>query len=299
MKEVFEERTFKPQTLALIHTMNGILEDYAGQGYVLTVRQLYYQMVATKGYPNNMRAYKRLVNHCGNARKAGLIDWDRLEDTARRVIMASAWDDVSDSLKQLAKQFRIDRWEGQTNRVFVMIEKEALSNVFRGPCYEHHVPLFPNKGYTSLSWAHKVAGWVEGLVNDGHDVTILYFGDHDPSGMDMDRDLTERVDLFSYGTHFDFKRIALTMDQVDDYQPPPNPAKLTDSRAGGYIAEFGAESWELDALSAADLAEMVNDEIVALKDQEVWDARMEEEDQMKKDLLDYAEQWVQQQADSE
>lgn len=75
---------------------------------------------------------------------------------------------------------------------------------------------------------------------------ILHLGDHDPSGIDMTRDISDRLELF--GADVEVKRIALNWDQIDEFTPPPNPAKLSDSRAGAYIAEYGDESWELDAL---------------------------------------------------
>jgi hypothetical protein len=95
---------------------------------------------------------------------------------------------------------------------------------------------------------------------------IFHFGDHDPSGKDMSRDITDRLELFT-GKALRFERLALNMDQVEKYEPPPNPAKITDSRANAYIAEFGGESWELDALEPVVLAALVRDAIRGIADE--------------------------------
>jgi hypothetical protein len=292
MKEKFEELKFRPATLDLIALMDGILSEYAAQGYVLTVRQLYYQMVARDYIPNNMRSYKRLVGHCANARKAGLLNWAYLEDTARRKFYPASWKDPADIIEAAAQGFRVDRWQGQPERVLVMIEKEALSGVFSGPCDEHHVRLYPNKGYTSLSYIYTVGKMIRRMVNFQHlDVHVIYFGDHDPSGMDMDRDIQERLGLFSSWTPFGFTRIALTMDQVEEYDPPPDPAKLSDSRAGAYVAKYGYDSWELDALTPQVLTKLLEEEIALHVDQDIWDATMAKEKEMREELQTFADEY--------
>jgi hypothetical protein len=102
----------------------------------------------------------------------------------------------------------------------------------------------------------------------GQPTTVLHLGDHDPSGVDMSRDIEDRLSLF--GAPVRFKRIALNMAQVEEHQPPPNPAKLTDSRSGPYVAEFGDESWELDALSPTVLAGLIEGEIRERLDGPAW-----------------------------
>lgn len=288
MKEQFEELKFRPATLALIALMGGILTEYAEQGYVLTVRQLYYQMVARDYIPNDMRSYKRLVGHCANARKAGLLDWSYLEDTARRLLYPPSWKDPAHIMQAAADGFRLDRWKGQPKRVLVMIEKEALSGVFRKPCDAHHVRLYPNKGYTSLSYMYTVGKMIRRMVSYQYlKVHVIYFGDHDPSGMDMDRDIQERLGMFSGWAPFGFTRIALTMEQIEEHDPPPDPAKLSDSRAGAYVAEHGYESWELDALSPQVLTELLENEIALHTDWDMWDETLDKETAMKEELQEF------------
>lgn len=292
MKEPFIVHNFRPKTLGMIALMEGILTEYAEMGYVLTVRQLYYQMVARDHIPNNMRSYKRLVGTCGNARKAGLLDWAQFEDTARRMIWPRHWRDPAEAINWLGEIFRIDRWERQPNRVMVMVEKEALAGILQGPCEEQHVRLFPNRGYTSLSYAY-LMGKIVLYWSGGLKVTpyIIYLGDHDPSGMDMDNDLETRIDMFSDGSLFNFERIALTMPQIEQYDPPPDPAKLSDSRADAYVSKYGYESWELDALSPQVLVDLLEGKIEDLKDLDIWEETMEKEGVMAAELAELAVEW--------
>jgi hypothetical protein len=97
---------------------------------------------------------------------------------------------------------------------------------------------------------------------------ILHFGDHDPSGMQMTEDIAKRLDMFE--SSVEVHRIALTMEQVNQFNAPPNPAKMTDPRAEEYIAQYGESSWELDALEPVELARLVREHVLKYRDEERW-----------------------------
>ena len=111
---------------------------------------------------------------------------------------------------------------------------------------------------------------------------IIHLGDHDPSGIDMTRDIQER--LWMFGADVEVKRVALTMNQVQTYNPPPNPAKMTDSRASKYIDMFGDESWELDALEPQMLNQLITNEVTALRDDAIYQAVCDREARGKAEL---------------
>jgi len=119
---------------------------------------------------------------------------------------------------------------------------------------------------------------------------VLHLGDHDPSGKDMTRDITDRLTEFS-GDDIEVKRLALNMNQVEQYNPPPNPAKITDSRAEGYIAEFGEESWELDALEPAVIAQLIRDAVLEVRDEDDWEKAVAEEAKQKEQLAKVSAKW--------
>jgi len=128
------------------------------------------------------------------------------------------------------------------------------------------------------------------FIRGGQEPLILHLGDHDPSGKDMTRDITDRLAEFC-GQEIELRRLALNMPQIEQYQPPPNPAKITDSRAAGYIEEFGAESWELDALEPAVIAQLIRDAVYAVRDADKWAEMTEAEDGHRKSLTAVSDRW--------
>ena len=279
MKQCYIPTRFNSKTMDLILFLDKMIREYQAAGYVLSVRQLYYQLVARGIVENTERSYKRVGEIVNNARLAGLLDWDAIEDRGRDVEGRSRWTSGKDLLEGATAGFHMDMWKTQENRVFVIVEKAALAGVLSGICHEYDVPLLAARGYPSVSIMREMALQHLGrAIRDGQYVTVLHLGDHDPSGIDMTRDLRERFQLF-LGTHYrdmQLKRIALTYDQVEEKQPPPNPAKQTDSRFQGYSEQHGDESWELDALEPAYLVNLVRTHIDEMIDQQEWNARHDE-----------------------
>lgn len=292
-KIAYIERTFSAGSHALIDKANAIITEYQAQGFDLTLRQLYYQFVARGFIANKQTEYKRLGSVINDARLAGLIDWNAIEDRTRNLRAVSHWDTPADIIASAAASFRVDKWAKQDVRPEVWIEKDALTGVIEGVCRELDVPYFSCRGYTSQSEMWSAAMRFRAYAIAGQDSHIFHFGDHDPSGMDMSRDIEDRIRLFlgSRSGQFEFTRLALLNDQIEQYDPPPNPAKLTDSRAEGYIREYGDESWELDALEPSVIADLIRDAIEPLKDQEVWNETVDEEESDRKRLELASENW--------
>lgn len=273
-RERYQRFNFSDNTLALIDLMNGIVDEYQQQGFTLTVRQLYYQLVARDIIPNNERSYKRTTNVANDARLAGLIDWDAIEDRTRAFIRRTRWKNGEQILKAAADSFHVDMWQRQPRRVFCIIEKEALVGVLEPTCKELDVPLLAARGYPSGTVLREFA--IEDILPtvDDQQITVLHLGDHDPSGIDMTRDLRDRLRMFCRQP-VELVRLALTMEQVEERKPPPNPAKTTDSRFASYLQEYGSESWELDALPPQYLAELVQGEVMRRIDVPQWKADQE------------------------
>lgn len=273
MKEAYiETPRFHKASLRLIALIDDIVEEYQAQGFRLTIRQLYYQLVARGHIENTVRSYDNTVALMTNARMAGLIDWDAIEDRTRGVVERNHWNSGGEILDAVASQYHEDLWQDQPHRVFVVVEKEALAGVLERTCREWDVPLLPARGYPSATTLREFAKGR--IMRASQKIVVLHLGDHDPSGIDMSRDLQERLELFSRNTApIDFRRLALNMDQVEEQSPPPNPAKITDSRYGSYRALYGEESWELDALSPQYLHKLVSAEVEGLIDFARWNER--------------------------
>lgn len=292
MKQQYEHFKFRRSSLALIETMNKIIADYTQQGFTLTVRQLYYQLVTRNIIANDQKNYKSMASIANDARLAGLMDWNAIEDRTREFSGRNHWDSGADLLNACANQYHMDMWEGQDVRPIIIVEKEALQGVFERVCHQYDTSLLCARGYPSVSVLRNYVKYTMiPAIDAGQRFKFLHFGDHDPSGIDMTRDLTERFTLFSEGRHieFDLERCALNMDQVEEYNPPENPAKTTDARFESYAELYGSSSWELDALEPKVLIELAQEKIIALIDEERWEARNEEIEDVKKRLRVVAE----------
>jgi len=285
VKIIYSDKRFSSKSLRLIEQANEIIEEYESAGYDLTLRQLYYQFVSRGLIPNNQREYKNLGSVVNDGRLAGRISWLAIVDRTRAVRRPSTWDSPSSILQVAADSYAIDRWDRkfQTTRVEVWIEKDALVGVFEPICREWQVPLFSCRGYTSQSAMWSAAKRFMNNYENYQDTLILHFGDHDPSGLDMTQDIIGRMETF--GARVEVMRLALNMDQVREYGPPPNPAKLTDSRIGGYLANYGEESWELDALEPKVLSRLVVDGIKSVLSKDAWSAALAREEQGRDEII--------------
>ena len=289
----YKDINFQNKSLQLIEWVNKIVSDYEEQGYNLTLRQLYYQFVARDIIPNNQRMYDNLGALVNNARLAGLVDWRSIEDRTRNVKNTFHWGDPRNLLESAAYQFDINKWEGQETYVEVWVEKDALVEVIGKAASKYDTPYFSCRGYVSQSEMWGAAMRIENKLRNEHErAVIIHLGDHDPSGKDMTRDIGERIKMFlerdGFSDNFEIQRVALEMGQIKKYNPPPNPAKLTDSRCGGYISKYGYSSWELDALEPSVLDNIVQSSILENLDLCLYNEKAKEETETKKRLIDYA-----------
>lgn len=309
MKKAFIKKRFSIESQAIIASAESILDRYAEQGYDLSLRQLYYQFIAADLFPaswidaaynlknglppdtkNTEKNYKNLGGIISDARLAGLLDWDMIKDRGRELITQSHWDSPQAIIEASAAQFRIDKWADQSNHIEVMVEKQALEGVLIPVCEEVGVPFIANKGYSSSSALYEAGLRMVAAMRDNKNICVIYLGDHDPSGIDMSRDVQDRLRLFTHYTDGDEQcvnlyRVALNLPQIKILRPPPNPAKITDSRAADYISRFGESSWELDAIEPKALAKLVRDQVIGLRDDRKWQVALQREQSMKDELL--------------
>lgn len=290
MKQKFRDTKLNARSLGHLDKVNEIIIAYQAQGYKLTLRQLYYQLVSRNVIANHDREYKKLSRVLTEGRMAGLVDWDAIEDRLRRPSSPYAVSGIVDALNDTYRQYRLRRQRDQNVHVEVWVEKDAISNVLKRVTQKYGVPILVNRGYgsaTAMKDAYDRYSW---RLENGHQeqAIILYLGDHDPSGLDMIRDIYGRVsEMLAYdGLEQDFvvKPIALTMKQIKKYNPPPNPAKITDTRSPAYIAKFGKVSWEVDALPPEVLHEVLERAIRAEIDTEKYDKVVKEEDQQRNEI---------------
>jgi hypothetical protein len=248
--EAFIAKKFHASTMAEIEQAAGMIAECEAQGFVLTLRQLYYQFVARGLIANRLSEYKRLGGIIRDARRAGLIDWSSIEDRTRNLSTWRSYRNPQTAVLETARGYAEDLWRRQRYRPEVWIEKEALTGVIEPVCGRWRLPSFPARGNGSYSELYRAGKRFARYRHEERVPLVLYLGDHDPTGLDATRDVRERLAMFARAD-IEVRRIALNMDQVAAHAPAPNPAKETDSRYAAYVREFGAECWEPDALDPA------------------------------------------------
>lgn len=270
-----------------LKVINGIIDEYAGEGYRLTLRQLYYQLVSRDVIANRVQEYAKLSTLLVKGRMAGVVDWDAIEDRLRVPFLPYWVHDTGHAIKDTIEQYRLNRQKGQDVYVELWVEKDALSGVLKRITSKYHINLMVNRGYSSCTAMHDAYERLREQEGNGKDTYILYLGDHDASGLDMIRDIRDR--LTEFGVHPEVVPIGITMEQIEKYNPPPNPAKMTDPRAKWYIEKYGDVSWEVDALTPQVLNELVEKSVEDLIDMDLFNEVLEREEVDKDKLRTFQE----------
>lgn len=212
-----------------------------------TLRQVFYRLVAGGLIPNRETVYKQLSSRTAVGRREGWFP--DFSDGTRTIEDVETFTDVSAAVDWLAGVYQLDRTRGQDRQTWVIVEKATLSTLAVSAVRRYGVPVVALRGYGSQTIIDRVARRMD---NDGRPATILYVGDFDPTGEDIDRDLRERLNF----SDFTFERLAVTADQIAEYELPPMPGKTSDSRAAGFVARHGvlvqveAEAIDPNTLSA-------------------------------------------------
>jgi hypothetical protein len=253
-----------------------VLSEFRSDGRRLTLRQLYYQLVARGEIENNQRSYKRLGRIVSRGRRAGLLDWSMIVDRNRPLRQRQRWESPEEILREAAQTYHIDLWTKQAFRPEVWIEKDALVDVIRPTCRRWDVPYQSCRGFVSDSTLWRASERYQQIAQgekcererppDAWDdagcwqmPVMLFLSDHDPSGIGMKADLERRLELL--GAPIPIRRIALTKRQIRREEPPPNFAKASDSRHADYVRDHGRKCWELDALPPQMIENLVDREI--------------------------------------
>lgn len=265
----------------IVEATKKILSEYS---FPLTLRQIYYRLVANGMIPNKRSAYNSLSKWLVKAREDAAIDDTRIEDRSRSVIAhVNAYESPDDFVSaakdwfhNLGSEYYADLWETQAFHVEVWVEKDALSQVIARVAGPFRVTVCPSRGYSSYSYIKRVAV-DERLSAVDKPIVLLDFRDHDPSGLQMTEDLQTRFDRYADDLEIEVKRIALTIDQVKKHSLIPNPTKRVDSRSAKYVAQYGDQCWELDAIPPDELQKLVTSAIKQHIDPSRWNAALERE----------------------
>jgi hypothetical protein len=250
----------------------GIVDQAAGivRSYdtSVTLRQLFYRLVSALLIPNTTGAYKRLSDVTAKARRAGTFP--DLIDRGRDIHRWACWRDPEHALDDAVSCYRLDRTEGQDVSLYLGVEKAGMVIQLQSWFGDLGVPILALGGYGSQSYVDVVRTDTERSVRPA---ILIYAGDFDPSGEDIDRDFTART-----GCWDQVIRVALSAEQVTDYELPINPGKTTDSRAAGFIERHGQlMQVELDALPPETLHALFQDAVDRFWDVSIYSAVLDRE----------------------
>ncbi len=236
----------------------------------MTVRQVFYRLVSIGAIAKSEAEYKQTVCRLlGEMRLDGTIPYGSIADSTRWMRKPQTWNSVEDALRETARLYRRNVWWGLGQYVEVWIEKEALAGVLSDVTSEYAVPLMVTRGYPSLTYLHAAAEAIVAQIRQGRAPTIYYLGDFDPSGVDIRRNVEQRLREFvseinfsnSFGAFFSsdftFQALAVFEEQIEAYRLQTRPTKQSDSRSRG----FGNQSVELDAIAPNELRALVREAV--------------------------------------
>lgn len=246
----------------------------------MTVRQVYYQLVSRQVIENSRSQYQAVSKLLVDARRDSTIPWEWVEDRLRRPREVQMWDNLGDFAETARRAYRRDVWDTQPGYLEVWLEKDALSGIFEDLLRPYGVTLNVGRGFDGWDSIHNAAV----RYDSGTDVTVLYFGDFDPSGEDMVRSLRER--LAELGAEPEIVKCALTFDDIQLHNLPPDFTKATDTRSAAFVKRWGDVAVELDALPVDVLQARLEDEVRSRLDLDAWQAVLDQEERERVRLID-------------
>lgn len=284
MKQFYQSPKFHASSRKLIEACDRVLAEHTERGFKMTTRQLYYQLVAEGELENSIRSYENMATVVGNARMAGLIDWDALEDRLRGVLERPRWKDGRACLESAAEGYREDMWQGQGCRAIVVIEKEMLAGCLKQVCTNYDAPLLASRGYPSSVSLRQIANSVK--MQACPNLVILHLGNLDNCSVDIGRDLQVRLSQFlGDGVSVELKRLALNRTQAEALKLPTAPSKLT----GAEQTIHAKQIWELDALAPEYLSGLTENGLKSLIDFSVWNENAQRVENTRNQLRTAAE----------
>lgn len=239
------------RTRAEIQAVRDAIYAVVAEDHPMSVRQVFYQLVTRGVIDKTEREYKNtVVRLLGLMRRDGAIPFDWIADGTRWQRKPKSHSSLGAMLADQASLYRRDIWRDQDACVEVWLEKEALAGVLYRATAAWDVPLMVTRGYPSLSYLHNAA---ESIQWEEKPAFLYYFGDHDPSGVDIPRKVEEDLREFAPDADITFDRVAVTPELIDELDLPTRPTKRTDSRSKNFVGE----SVEVDAIPPATLRSMV------------------------------------------
>lgn len=245
------------KSLELLGQVQEVIEGY---DFSLTLRQIYYQLVAKQIISNQQKYYMKLSRLCVIGRDEGMLPEDAFADRLREVDKPNSWDDLVDFMDTVKQAYKKDKWKNQSAYVEVWTEKDALRGVISPITYECDVSLLVVRGQVSRTAIYESYNRFSQKFNEDKKCYLFYFGDFDPSGISIYNSLVKRLRNFgNYGGNINFRRVALTQEQISQHNLPQDPAKKSDPNYKKFVNKYGDNVVEIDSLPPDVLRELIRD----------------------------------------
>ncbi|MGI8707257.1 MAG: hypothetical protein ACR2LG_03500 [Actinomycetota bacterium] len=242
--------------------------DLLGAEHPMTVRQVFYRLVSAGVVDKTEAQYKSTVcrlltemrlQHSEDevelllsSNPGPTVPYGWIADNTRWMRKPVTFSGTDDALRRTAELYRRNLWDDADAYVEVWLEKEALAGVLIEETSEYDVPLMVTRGYPSLSFVAEAA---EVIGDKDKPAFLYYFGDRDPSGVDIPRHIEERLAELAPWAEIHFEKIAVTTEQIETLGLPTRPTKKSDTRSKTFVGE----SVEVDAIPPSTLRELVRD----------------------------------------
>jgi len=241
------------QSLELLEQVQKIMGSY---DFALTLRQIYYQLVAKQIIPNEQRYYKKLSRICVAGRDEGILPEEGFADRLREVDKLSSWVDLNEFMETVRRSYHKDKWQNQDRYLEIWTEKDALRGVLSQVTYQYDVSLMVARGQLSRTAIYEASKRYK--IKSDKECYLYYCGDFDPSGLSIYESIKER--LSDFGVFINYERIALTQKQIEKYQLPSDPGKKTDPNYNKFVSLYGSDMVvELDSLPPDVLRDIIKD----------------------------------------
>ena len=251
----------------LLAQVQKIIEEYDSS---LSLRQIYYRLVAAQIMSNLQKNYRKLSRLCVIGRDEGLLNEDSFVDRLREIQVPSMWANLNEYMETVRDAYRKNYWLDQPCYLEIWSEKDALRGIMAPVADKYGVPLLIVRGQVSRTAIYEA--YERYKANEDKECLLYYFGDHDPSGLCIYRSLVERLGNFNGGLPIKFQRAGLTPEQIKTYRLPQDPAKKSDPNYKKFVAEYGDNVVELDALPPEVLKDLIEDCVVSCIDEDKWEA---------------------------
>ena len=252
------------RTKAAIATIRDGLIALAEEHAPASVRQVFYLAVSAGLVAKSEAEYKSTVCRLlGDAREAGDLAWNTIVDHTRTFYRPETFTGIESALRETARTYRRNMWVNSDVHVEIWVEKDTLIGTLHRITSAYDIGLYPCRGYPSKSYLKDCA---EDIEEADRDTRIYYFGDHDPSGVDIPRFVEDKLNDFAPYADITFHRLAVLPNQITEWSLPTRPTKASDSRS----RTFEGESVEVEAIPPDRLREMCKDAITSHIDPHEW-----------------------------